>query len=416
MAELIDNPFEKNEGSDKGPRFRTGDTITSRLADYYRDVDVLSEKQQALARNIIKCLRRTANDNHTAAGTYYMRREGRSVRIAVAKGALTINGTTYRVGGVKDSVGEVICEGVKRWLFSEDTSRHDTGDIQVTTESQPEPVATEPEPEPTPTPVENEYDYLIRRYREIIAYLESHPDSDGEPIDDVSNATYINSRKMLEAGIPTDAILHAFAITWTDNMRRELEIPTYDIRDFGTPEKGEHRAVPYVTTLVKARVPTYLSGPSQAGKSYLLEGVAERMGLPFELLPFSNGVSIAWLFGRPMNNGYVGTAWRRMYGNGGVFCGDELDAGNANLLAGLNNAISNDTFSNPVKGDESGGEVIQKHPDFYFVAAGNTWGTGPTRKYPGRNPLDGATLERIRMGRVYVGYDRPLQESLLRGE
>ena len=71
----------------------------------------------------------------------------------------------------------------------------------------------------------------------------------------------------------------------------------------------------------------------------------------------------------------------------GVLC-DEIDAGNANVLATLN-AL----HSQPIAAFPDG--MIPHHDDFMFIAAGNTTGAGADMRFVGRNALDGATLDRL---------------------
>jgi cobaltochelatase CobS len=91
---------------------------------------------------------------------------------------------------------------------------------------------------------------------------------------------------------------------------------------------------------------------------------------------------------------YHGTQYREAFENGGLFLVDEIDAGNPNVLAVLNASLSNSWCAFPDK-------MVRRHPKFRCVAAGNTWGTGRTIQYVGRNPIDAATLNRF----VYIQWD-----------
>ena len=71
-----------------------------------------------------------------------------------------------------------------------------------------------------------------------------------------------------------------------------------------------------------------------------------------------------------------------------MFLCDEMDAGNANVLATLNALLSQ-----PVAAFPDG--MIPRHEAFVFIAAGNTTGAGADMKFVGRNALDGATLDRF---------------------
>ena len=71
-----------------------------------------------------------------------------------------------------------------------------------------------------------------------------------------------------------------------------------------------------------------------------------------------------------------------------MFLCDEMDAGNANVLATLNALLSQ-----PIAAFPDG--MIPRHDAFVFIAAGNTTGAGADMKFVGRNQLDGATLDRF---------------------
>lgn len=92
-----------------------------------------------------------------------------------------------------------------------------------------------------------------------------------------------------------------------------------------------------------------------------------------------------------------------MYQNGGVFLLDEVDLGNANVLAVINAALANGGMGFP-------DGKIERHPDFVLLAAANTYGTGASRVYVGRNQLDGATLDRFAF--VEMPYDEALEMTL----
>ena len=74
---------------------------------------------------------------------------------------------------------------------------------------------------------------------------------------------------------------------------------------------------------------------------------------------------------------------------GGVFLMDEVDAANENSLTAINAAVENDVVLFP------NGELVEKHHEFYVVAAGNTVGKGGDAQFVGRNVIDGATISRF---------------------
>jgi hypothetical protein len=57
---------------------------------------------------------------------------------------------------------------------------------------------------------------------------------------------------------------------------------------------------------------------------------------------------------------------------------------------------------------------IKRHKTFRLVLAANTWGTGATRQYVGRNQLDASTLDRFCLATIFVTYDESLESSLVK--
>ena len=101
---------------------------------------------------------------------------------------------------------------------------------------------------------------------------------------------------------------------------------------------------------------------------------------------------------------YVESMRYKAFKNGGMVLFDEMDGSNANALLRLNAILANNIAAFP------NGEMVKKHPDFVVIATGNTFGHGATAQYVGRNPLDGATLDRY--VNIPMGYDEELERSI----
>jgi hypothetical protein len=100
-----------------------------------------------------------------------------------------------------------------------------------------------------------------------------------------------------------------------------------------------------------------------------------------------------------------------LFTNGGVFLYDEIDAADSNMILVVNDLLAlrpGETFHNPVNGQQ-----YVKSPDFIPIAGANTLGLGASREFTGRERLDGATLDRFRMGRVTLDLDRDLLRSII---
>lgn len=387
----------------------------------------LSVAQADLARKIIRATRPLED---IAGGKRVYETFNKRVRVLpgfsqVVLDAGTPGSRSYRVRAISSqayaSPGELICQAV---LDGYITAEHkfklvDSIDGDKTTATKPDvpdavasilEAADKSVPKPKPKPL-NPDEYLEQKFTEIEQYLAS---GQAEQDDVVSTATWKYAGRMLGVGIPPEAILDAYAKNWPQTARNKLDIPHFDPRTYGEPIEGQHKVVPYIMALLKANVPVMLVGPTQSGKGYASRNVAENLGVPFGAVPLMAGASISWLFGRNMPQSYVGTPFVELYDKanvGGVFLADEMDAADSNMLIGINDAISNNELHNPIIN-----KVIEKHENFHILAAANTWGTGANAQYSGRERLDMATLERFRMGRVMVEYDRDLQRKVFRQE
>jgi len=185
----------------------------------------------------------------------------------------------------------------------------------------------------------------------------------------------------------------------------EIEIP-----EPTNPLKVRHQKFQEILTCVEANIPVYLYGPAGSGKNYVIQEVAEALGLDFY---FTNSVQQEYKitgFVTPKLSGedtFVETEFYRAFKNGGLFFLDEMDASIPEVLVLLNAAIANGYFEFPGQGK------IDAHPDFRVIAAGNTVGNGADEQYTGRLVLDQATLDRFVA--IEFDYDRNIELVLAKG-
>jgi hypothetical protein len=148
-----------------------------------------------------------------------------------------------------------------------------------------------------------------------------------------------------------------------------------------------------------------MTGPTGCGKTVAAEQVAETLGLNFEHVNCSEGMSETWLWGRQTPTGFVPGGLWKCFKDGGVFLFDEADAANDNVWLSINTMLANGHAYNPICG-----ESVKRHKDFIAIAAANTNGKGGTGAYSGRSRLDGATLNRFAM--FAVDYNTDLEKGL----
>lgn len=164
---------------------------------------------------------------------------------------------------------------------------------------------------------------------------------------------------------------------------------------------------PMFETLLKVcslRLPAWLHGPAGSGKTTAASHVAKALSISFYTVSVCGQTTKTELLGYNDATGkYIGTMFYKAYSEGGVFLLDEIDNGNPNVLSVLNSALANGHCGFPCG-------IVEKHPDFILIAAGNTIGTGANIQYIGRNPIDSATLDRFTF--INWKYDEELEYKL----
>ena len=169
----------------------------------------------------------------------------------------------------------------------------------------------------------------------------------------------------------------------------------------------QHMAFGDIMMSISARCNTFLVGPAGTGKTTMVSQVAEALNLSFHAENLTAATTEYALKGfKDANSNYVPTKLREFFQNGGVYLLDEIDNANPNVLGVLNSALSNGFMAFP-------DGMVSKHPDFIAVAAGNTYGNGATAEYVGRNPIDGATLDRFAFFNVDI--DESVEDAMLAG-
>lgn len=171
-----------------------------------------------------------------------------------------------------------------------------------------------------------------------------------------------------------------------------------------------------VLNLAHNRLNILMVGPAGCGKTFIARQVAKAMELPFGSISCSGGMSESHLTGWLLPRGdhgrfeYTPSVFVNVYENGGIFLFDEIDAADSNTLLFMNQALANGSFFMPQRYNNP---EVKKHPNCIIMAAANTYGTGGSLTYSGRERLDESTLDRFRAGVVEIGYDKTLEETLV---
>lgn len=144
----------------------------------------------------------------------------------------------------------------------------------------------------------------------------------------------------------------------------------------------------------------YLHGPAGTGKSFMCRQLAEALGV--ECYISSQSTLKYDLLGTYNVKGeHIYTAFTRAAVNGGVWLWDEYDRSSPDSCTAINDALANGRVDIPGIG------MVDLHPNFYCVAAGNTCGFGGSSKYTAAQQQDYASLTRF-LSKISIDYCREM--------
>jgi len=167
-----------------------------------------------------------------------------------------------------------------------------------------------------------------------------------------------------------------------------------------------HEKFPTLLKLAMAGQHVYLPGPPGAGKSHAAAAAAAALGWRFGAISLGPTTPESRLWGGMDANGQFhqtsltdGMIHAEENPESGLaYCLDEMDNGHPGIIATLNSSMANGWVLLP------NGRKVQFGSNVVFIGCANTFGTGPTAEFSGRNRLDAATLDRFR----YLPWDTDL--------
>ena len=151
---------------------------------------------------------------------------------------------------------------------------------------------------------------------------------------------------------------------------------------------------------IEKNIPLYVWGHKGSGKSDLLEQMSARLNRPFMRVQHSANTEESHIVGMwTVRNG--GTEFELgplpvAMQRGWVFCADEYDFALPSVLAVYQAVLEGKPLI--IKEADAANRIIKPHPNFRFVATGNTNGSGDeTGLYQGTNLQNSANYDRFGM-------------------
>lgn len=158
-----------------------------------------------------------------------------------------------------------------------------------------------------------------------------------------------------------------------------------------------HQAMPDLMFNIVNGIHTYLPGPPGSGKTHSAIQCIRELGGEYAAISFGPTTPESRLTGGMTANGdFFEPALLKMIRSSMEkpdvihgFILDEMDNGHGGIQATLNSLLANGEMTAP------NGDHLVVGKNLVFIACANTFGTGPTAEFSGRNKLDAATLDRF---------------------
>ena len=218
-----------------------------------------------------------------------------------------------------------------------------------------------------------------------------------------SVSTMVSNQLTADLTIQRDGIISSFMESKRTEifLNKELKATVTD--------PTSHAKLPKLLSFLQLFGQAMVVGPTGSGKSTLAKQAADAMNLEYGSFSCNQEASKSELTGFANINSYVESSFLKFYENGGVFLIDEYDAMSPSIAVVLNAAFDRSgQISVPNRTHKP---VAVKHPEFYCILAGNTWGSG-SLEYQGREMQDMAFLDRFKLCRLEIDYDTNVENHI----
>lgn len=214
---------------------------------------------------------------------------------------------------------------------------------------------------------------------------------------------------MLSKKLETDLTIHRDGIITSFLESKRTDIHLNNVLKASVTDPFAHKELPRLISFLQLFKQAMIVGPTGSGKSTMAKQAADALNLPYGSFSCNMEASKSELIGFANINGYVESNFLKFYENGGVFLVDEYDAMSPSIAVVLNAVFDRSgQISVPNRTHKP---VAVKHPEFYCILAGNTWGSGSV-DYQGREMQDQAFLDRFKLCRLEINYDRVLEQQI----
>lgn len=169
-----------------------------------------------------------------------------------------------------------------------------------------------------------------------------------------------------------------------------LDYKTDTVKDLGI----QHAQFPALLRSVQARdhkgnmLNFWLVGAPGDGKTTACEMVARALGVNFVTVPTMSSSHIFFGYRAVGSGEYISSEARKIWENGGVLILDDFDATPADVAVELCAPLANGYCLFP-------DAMVPRHKDCVIMLTANTWGSGATADFVGRNKQDEAFLDRF---------------------